>query len=310
MRLTACPRCGSRLDRRSPQRCTVCRWRASSREAPEEDHARGDGGYRGRRRSSGSRLGSRRSDTDPARGLEGARARRRPVRGNSRRPIPRPASEFPAPDPWESELAGSSEPLPGPAEGDGLHSTASLPETDTPEPAASSSWISGTTVRGRVAEVLPQQHETVDRRAESTATSLATGCLMMPFRILGFILGMIFLKPLALALVSGRRQSRPLDPVQVPVTPFRLEADDGTTMHCALRGDLFGGALSLGDYVEVQGRVSRSTNVLNVKRVVHLDSGTLILPRLPAAARKAKVVPWLVLLLGLLVAIMLFSILL
>ena len=185
-----------------------------------------------------------------------------------------------------------------------------MPETDTPEPAASSSWISGTTVRGRVAEVLSQQHETVDRSAESTATGLAKGCLMMPFRILGFILGMIFLKPMALmALSSGRRQSRPLDPVQVSVTPFRLEADDGTTIHCALRGELFGGALSLGDYVEVQGRVSRRTNVLNVKRVVHLDSGALILPRLPAAARKAAVVPWLVLLFMLLMTFMLWSIL-
>ena len=184
------------------------------------------------------------------------------------------------------------------------------PITDEPEPSASSSWISGTTVRGRVAEVLPQQYETVDRGAERAAKGAATGCLMMPFRILGFVLGMIFLRPLAfMALSLGRRQSRPLDPVQVPVTPFRIQIDDGTTMHCALRGELLGGALSLGDHVEVQGRVSRRTRVLNAKRVVHLDSGALILPQLPAAARRAKVVPWLALLVVLLMVIMLLSVL-
>ena len=200
--------------------------------------------------------------------------------------------------------------MPPPAAGDGFHTTAPAPDAAALEPSASSSWISGTTVRGRVSEVLPQQHETVDRSAERAAKGVATGCLMLPFRILGFVLGMIFLRPLAfMALSSGRRQSRPLDPVQVPVTPFRLQTDDGTTMHCALRGELLGGALSLGDHVEVQGRVSRRTRVLNAKRVVLLDSGALILPQLPAAARRAKVVPWLALLVVLLMVIMLLSVL-
>lgn len=125
------------------------------------------------------------------------------------------------------------------------------------------------------------------------------------------MLGLIFLKPLAfLALSAGRRPSRHLDPVQVQVHPFRLHTDDGTTMHCVMRGDLFGGALSLGDHVEVRGRVSPRTRMLNVKRVVHLETGALIIPRLPAAARKAKVVPWMVLCGMLLVMIAVLSILL
>ncbi len=177
--------------------------------------------------------------------------------------------------------------------GDGFHNTASSPDTDAPEPAAPSSWISGTTVRGRVAEVLPQQQETVDRDAERTARHMAAGCATMPFRLVGFVLGMIFLKPLAfVALSAGRRQSRPLDPVQVQVYPFRLHSDDGTTLHCVMRGDLLGGSLSLGDHVELRGRISPRTRILTVKRVVHLDSGAVVMPRLPAAARKAKLVPW------------------
>ena len=131
----------------------------------------------------------------------------------------------------------------------------------------------------------------------------------MPFRIVGFLLGMIFLRPLALlALSSGRRQSRPFEPVQVPVTPFRLQAEDGTIVHCALRGDLRGGSLSLGDLVEVQGRLSSRTRVLNVKRVVHIDSGALIIPQIPAAARRAKMVPLIVFFFALLIFIFLLSI--
>ena len=46
-------------------------------------------------------------------------------------------------------------------------------------------------------------------------------------------------------------------------------------MHCVMRGDLFGGVLSLGDHVEVRGRVTPRTRMLNVKRVVHLGSGAV-----------------------------------
>ena len=111
--------------------------------------------------------------------------------------------------------------------------------------------------------MLPQQQETVSRRAESAAKGMATGCLTIPFRLVGFVLGMIFLKPLALlALSIGWRQSRHLDPVQVQVHPFRLHSEDGTTMHCVMRGDLFGEALSLGDHVEVRRRVTPRTRML------------------------------------------------
>ena len=63
------------------------------------------------------------------------------------------------------------------------------------------------------------------------------------------------------------------------------------------------GALSLGDHVEVRGRVTPHTRMLNVKRIVHLGSGAVIVPRPLAAARNAKAVPWMVLVGMLLVAI-------
>lgn len=223
---------------------------------------------------------------------QGAGARR-PPRARSRRPDPWAASELQGPDHRDREPTETTRSASPPAVGDGFHNTVSRPDTDAPEPTIASSWISGTTVRGRVAEVLPQQQETIDRDAESTARGVAAGCLMMPFRLAGFVLAMIFLKPLASAALSaGRRQSRPLAPVQVQVHPFRLHTDDGATMHCVMRGDLLGGSLSLGDHVEVRGRISPRTRILTVKRVVHLDSGAVVMPRVPATARRAKLKPW------------------
>lgn len=149
--------------------------------------------------------------------------------------------------------------------------------------------MSGTTVSGRVTEVLPQQTETVDRRAESLARGAARGCLLAPFRALGFLLMFLFSRPMAMmSLHSGRRSTQPLDPLHIPVTPFRLQVDDGTTRHCALRGELRGGTISVGDLVTVHGRLARRTNVLNATTVTHMDSGTVIRPYVPAAARASK----------------------
>ena len=258
-----CPRCGRTLDSRVPQRCGVCHWRSPG-QADSDGRARGDGGHRSANRTDST-------STDP---------------GSVPPASPSDASRSPT----SASTAGSgSGAARWRATGDGTHTTSGGPTDPVSATTDSSGLMSGTTVSGRVTEVLPQQIETVDRRAESLARGVAIGCLLAPFRALGFLLMFLFSRPMAMmSLVSGMRARKPLDPLDVPITPFRLQVDDGTTRHCALRGELRGGSISVGDRVTVHGRLSRHTNVLNATTVTHVDSGTIIRPYIPAAARTSK----------------------
>ena len=280
-----CPRCGRTLDSRVPQRCGVCHWRSPG-QADSDGRARGDGGHRSANMTDST-------SSDPG-------------------SVP-PASASAAPrSPTSASTAGcGSDPPRWRATGDGTHTTSGRPTDAASTTADSSGLMSGTTVSGRVTEILPQQIETVDRRAESLARGAARGCLLAPFRALGFLLIFLFSRTMAImSLHSGRRSGQRLDPLHIPITPFRLQVDDGTTRHCALRGELRGGSISVGDRVTVHGRLSRHTNVLNATTVTHVDSGTIMRPYIPAAARTSKGVTLLYVIAVVLMVFLLLSIVL
>ena len=263
----ACPRCGRPLDPGASRRCGVCHWRSPDIACRvSKSAARGDGGYRGSPES-----GSKARDPVPV--------ERSDARASSHSRASGPVSA----------QSGRAAPVASGASGDGPHTT-----SDVQAGASATHWNSASPVLktiacGRIVEVQPQQLETLDRRAESLARGVAMGCLLAPFRIVALLLGLIFAKRLAMmALARGRHSPRFLAPVQISVTPFRVRTDNGSITQCVLRGELRGGSLSVGDRVELQGRVSRRTNVLNATTVTHLDSGAIIRPYLPPAARTSK----------------------
>jgi hypothetical protein len=90
---------------------------------------------------------------------------------------------------------------------------------------------------------------------------------------------------------TGRNANNAPDSVQVPGTPFIVQGTDGNHYDCYLRGELRGGALRLGDQVEVSGRMRTKTGVLAVDKVVSHRTGAIttgyIHPRARAAGARA-----------------------
>jgi hypothetical protein len=145
------------------------------------------------------------------------------------------------------------------------------------------------TVTGVVTDVQPERFESVSTEVSDQLGHLASQLLTLPFRAIGIILAIIF-APLRILLgaslmgMAGRKGSS--ERIQVPGIPFRVEAGDGSVYQCFLRGEMRGGAIHLGDRVEVKGRLSRRSNVLQVAQVMDVRSGARSHGHVPAGARK------------------------
>lgn len=151
--------------------------------------------------------------------------------------------------------------------------------------------------------------ETVSLKGSQALGQVGTGCLQAGPRAMGIILGVLF-APLRLLLIPsltgiGKRPEGP-DRIQVPGTPFTLEAEDGREYDCYLRGEVRGGFLRLGDEVEVDGRIDR-TRVVQVGSVVNLRTGAIAQGYVDPEARSAPLKTALAVVLVVLMLLFLFS---
>lgn len=119
--------------------------------------------------------------------------------------------------------------------------------------------------------------------------AFASGITTIP-RAIGLVLSILFAPLRALMVPSlmagGRRQKGP-DQLQVPVTPFVVQSDEGIEYDCVLRGETRGGFLKLGEPVEVSGRVDRS-RVVRVDQVRSLRTNAITKGWIDPRARMAK----------------------
>jgi hypothetical protein len=105
--------------------------------------------------------------------------------------------------------------------------------------------------------------------------------LVGPLRSL--ILGAMVMVP------RGRRASSPQrQDVEIPVTAFTLTTAGGQSVEVVLRGELRGGALHLGDSVEVWGRAVRAGWV-QAKAVVNTVSGARTTTRQHPALTRSRI---------------------
>ncbi|MCZ2817252.1 hypothetical protein [Modestobacter sp. VKM Ac-2984] len=156
------------------------------------------------------------------------------------------------------------------------------PGPSGPAPAASRPTRGRVVVTGTISDVSPERYDTV-RLGVNNALSGTTVSLLTIFpRAVGIAFGVLLsiVSPRlggatrGLSGLGGRRygQDRP-DSLRVPGTPFVLDGDDCTTFDCYLRGELRGGAVRLGDRVEVRGRIDPRSQVLEVGELVNARTG-------------------------------------
>ena len=165
-------------------------------------------------------------------------------------------------------------------------------------------------LRGRISEVGAERVETVSLRGSQALGQLGTGCLQAVPRAMGIVLGALF-APLRLLLIPslsgiGKKPDGP-DRIQVPGTPFILEADDGLEYDCYLRGEVRGGFLRLGDNVEVDGKIDGS-HVVQVNRVANRRTGAIARGYVDPVARSAPLKTVLTVVLLVFVIVLLVSI--
>lgn len=127
--------------------------------------------------------------------------------------------------------------------------------------------------------------------AQNSIGNAVGGALTAIPRAIGLVLGLMFAPLRALILPSlmsgGPRRTNP-DHLQVPVTPFVVESDDGIEYDCILRGETRGGFLKLGEPVEVSGRLDR-TRVVRVDQVRSLRTEAITKGWVDPRARIARV---------------------
>ena len=151
-------------------------------------------------------------------------------------------------------------------------------------------------LRGTISEVSPERHDTVRLGAGSALGRANLGLVTAVPRalLLGFaIVVSLFLPRLgglaAGGIAGGRGRYGPVDRDEavVPGTPFRLQADD-QVHDCYLRGEVRGGAVRLGDQVEVRGRIHPRSRVLEVKQLVSVRTGAVTRGFVDPRARTAR----------------------
>ena len=130
-------------------------------------------------------------------------------------------------------------------------------------------------ISGVVSQVDQPRSETVGLGGHNAARMAASGCLTVPFRAMGLLMGILF-RPLRFLVLPSMRfqgQQGP-DQLTIPVNTFLLKAHDGRSVECMIRGELRGGALRQGDDVDVEGRLD-GQGVLKVSNMVHASTGAV-----------------------------------
>jgi hypothetical protein len=193
---------------------------------------------------------------------------------------------------------------------------------DVPTPSGGGSGLgSGSVVRrallgetfaGSIVSVSDPLYENVSLAAFNASQQAVTGCLTAPFRAIGIVMGVLF-APLrfliGMGLMGGRGQQG-AQSVQVPVHRFRVQDQlTGQYVECLLRGELGGGAIYLGEDVQVTGRFSRSTRVFAVSRLVTLSTGAVTTGVVDSRVRHQGVLSFLAIWLLLVVVFALWSML-
>lgn len=165
------------------------------------------------------------------------------------------------------------------------------------EPLSSVAPLRGAVVlHGTISEVSPERHDTVRLGAGSALGRVNLGLVTAVPRV--FFLGLAIVVRLLLprlgglaagGVAGGRGRYGPADRDEavVPGTPFRLRVDD-QVHDCYLRGEVRGGAVRLGDEVEVRGRVHPRSRVLEVKQLVSVRTGAVTRGFVDPRARTAR----------------------
>lgn len=135
------------------------------------------------------------------------------------------------------------------------------------------------TISGRVDYVSDVTHESAPLAAFYLSGRLAMGFLLLPFRLVAFVLGLFF-RPLRFllgaGLMGGGRGHRGPDSVDVPVHRFRVhDASNQQLVECVLRGQLSGGAIYIGEDVEMTGKFDSRTRTFIVNRLVNASTGAV-----------------------------------
>ena len=170
-------------------------------------------------------------------------------------------------------------------------------------------------VPGTVADVSPERYDTVRLGMNNALAGTTVGLVTMIPKAIGMAVAIVlslFAPRLGGAAMGmrgrgGRRyqDDRP-DELRVPGTPFVLDGDDGTSFDCYLRGEMRGGAIRLGDRVEVRGRIDPRSRVIQVGELVNARTGATTRgyvdpsARMPGVRLAVQAVVLLVLLLALL----------
>lgn len=178
--------------------------------------------------------------------------------------------------------------------------TAPLPISGPPAPGPVPPTPAPTRFRvqltGTIIDVSPEREETVGLRTTNALSQALLGVLLFIPRAIGVALLLMFsmfsprLGSAAMGLRAGRRsnprrqQQRQMS-ASVPGTPFELDADDGRSYECYLRGEIRGGAVRLGDQVRLRGRISSRTGVLEVAELFNARTGATTRGYVDPAAR-------------------------
>lgn len=149
-------------------------------------------------------------------------------------------------------------------------------------------------VTGTIIDVSPERTETVGLRATNALRQALLGILTFIPRAIGMsmLLMLAMFAPrlggAAMGLRAGRRSNprqQRQESASVPGTPFEVDADDGRSYECYLRGEIRGGAIRLGDQVQLRGRISSRTGVLEVVELFNARTGATTRGYVDPAAR-------------------------
>lgn len=193
-------------------------------------------------------------------------------------------SSLPVPPTPPSTTRSYSTPAPAP------YQSPSAYPIPSPPPSVKQNNFGRVQIRGKLAEVGAERQETASLAAQNAMRNAAFGMFTAIPRAIGLMLGIIFAPLRMLILPSlmggGRRQLGP-DQLQVPVTPFVLQGDDGVEYDCILRGETRGGFLKLGEPVEVSGRID-GTRVVRVDQLRSLRTNAVTRGWVDPRARMSK----------------------
>ncbi|MCA0436342.1 MAG: hypothetical protein M9891_04395 [Austwickia sp.] len=152
----------------------------------------------------------------------------------------------------------------------------------------------GLRLRGTIVVVDPERDRTVSLALSNAFARGTVQLLLLPLRAFVFVIGMLIppLRALIGTSLIGMAGRGALGGEQLIVreTAFRLRDTAGDQHDCLLRGELRGGALRLGDQVDVRGSRALRGREIQVSQVTNIVTGTVTTGHLPAKARHSAVV--------------------